>query len=75
MNEKLIPYFDTLAAAEELKKAGATDKLAKAIVHVIGDSQELLVTKRHLLWMEARLALYVMAANAGVIIFLLNHLG
>ena len=74
MSDKTIPYFDTLAAAEELKKAGATDKLARAIVHVLSDAQSLVSTKRDLHMMELRLFLYVLAANGAVIGFLLKYL-
>ena len=51
-----------------------SDKLAKAIVHVPGDAQSLLATKRDLRLMELRLFLYVLAANGAGIGFLLKFL-
>jgi hypothetical protein len=39
--------FDTLEAVKRLRDAGYDEKQAEAIVRVIGDAQERLVTKEH----------------------------
>ena len=67
--------FDTLEATRRLRDAGFDEKQAEAVVRVLSDSQNILVTREYLDLFGHRLLLKIggmLAAAVGVIIAILR---
>ncbi len=60
--------FDTLAAVQRLREAGYEEKQAEAIVRVIGDSQDQLVSREHF---DARFTLLQWMVGFNLVLSLL----
>lgn len=65
--------FDTLAAVHRLRDAGYEEKQAEAIIRVIGDAQDQLVTREHF---DGRFTLlqWMLAFNLGLSLLILGKL-